>query len=132
MACVSPSPQKPKLRVRKKYPSYAAFPMHGPPVEMHLYDWHHEMINIDKRIYCLMKKKHPNCFSPEAICAILKNVTLEQVWESLDSKVMRRYVFRRNKMCWNLLTQGQVEAQAQQAVLQAAAQAAACRNNRKK
>lgn len=115
MACVAPSlsqqhhhqPKKP-ARKRKKPLSYAAIPMSGPPVQMHRYDWEHEMLKIDRRIYGLLSKNFPKAYSPEEMCKILGDVTLKQVWESLDSKVMRRYVFRMNQCDWNLLTEGQV------------------------
>ena len=78
-------------------------------------DWM-RMSPLCRMIYTMFKHHHPRAYSPEAVYEILQkrlndeNFSLETVWKCLDSSVMRKYIYRRNRLFWNLITERQVEA----------------------
>lgn len=101
---------------RKRVKAFAAIPMSGPIVKMNQMDWHHEMAPLDQAIYKLFWLYATHQCSPERLHMALKksrsfpDLTLKDVWDSLDKPVMRKYVFRMGKFLWALLTEGQIKA----------------------
>lgn len=87
----------------------------SPILPMQRNDWL-SMSDTCRMIYSLFKHNHPKSFSPEVVYDILKrriqdeHFTLEIVWRCLDTWVMRRYIYRRNRLFWNLITERQLEA----------------------
>lgn len=100
---------------RKRIKAYAAIPMSGPIVKMDQTDWHHHMTLLDQAIYKLFWRYYTHRCTPERLQIALKkscgfpDVTLKDVWLSLDKPVMRKYVFRMGKFMWALLTEGQMK-----------------------
>lgn len=88
---------KPKPKPKKKKLSL--------PIDMNPLDWETQFSELDKKIYELFKNCHPITLSPETILLQLEsNVDIRDVWKSLDSKLMKKYLIQLNKFDWRLVT----------------------------
>ena len=82
----------------------------SPPLQVDETTWKTEMTDIDRIVYTQFKRYYPKPFSPEALLDILQRryrrpeAQLQDVWRSLDSPVMMRYIFRKNLNFWFLIT----------------------------
>ena len=97
---------------RNKEPSFCMFPLSGPILSIDQKDWF-GMSSLDKHVYLTFKHHHPNGLSPEYVHKILSphyECTLEEIWKSLDGPALKKYLFRKSKSRWNLITIGQIEA----------------------
>ena len=123
---------KKKKKSRRRRPGDplppAAFPPSGPPVAVDAHDRENKLYPLDLRILGLLRARHEHTWlkgryicglSAEAILDLLNEYNsrsrrppyeLEEIWRSLDAPVMRKYVYRKNKTIWALLTVGQVAA----------------------
>lgn len=86
------------------------------PLQVDQKTWKTEMTDIDRILYTQFKRHYPKPFSPEALLDILQRryrrpeAQLQDVWRSLDSPVMMRYIYRKNLNFWFLITKDQLAA----------------------
>jgi hypothetical protein len=130
---------KKKKKKQKRQPGdpipYASIPPRGPPIKITIDDSAYRLYQIDHRILGLLHTQYQRFvasrskdtrrlgISAEIILERLNahnelqkskhRYTLQNVWDSLDQPVMRRYVYRKNRLLWALVTEGQVEKQQQ-------------------
>lgn len=65
-------------------------------------DWK-EMDDLDKKVYKLLKQRN---YSAEQLNRQIP-VPLKDIWNSLDKKLMRKYIFRKSLFMWGLITEYQ-------------------------
>jgi hypothetical protein len=132
--------KKKKKKKQKRRPGdpipYACIPPRGPPVKVSPEDSADHLYQIDRRVLGLLYTQYQrfaarNCrdtrclgLSAETMLERLNAYSelakstlrymLQDVWNSLDQPVMRRYVYRKNRVLWALVTEGQVEEQRHQ------------------
>jgi hypothetical protein len=133
-------PKQKKKKKQKRRPGdpipYACIPPRGPPIKVSPEDSAYHLYQLDRRILGLLYTQYQRfCgdrrhdarrlgISAETMLERLntynelkkstQRYTLQDVWSSLDQPVMRRYVYRKNRVLWALVTEGQVEEQRQQ------------------
>jgi hypothetical protein len=100
---------------KKKKLSYAQFAPRGPPLKFD----HRDLCIIDRRILGLLHSQYGRGkgrfgISPETMLKRLNELspgmyTIENIWASLDSPTMQQYVYRKNRLLWALITEGQKE-----------------------
>ncbi|MBX9636534.1 MAG: hypothetical protein K2Q45_03175 [Nitrosomonas sp.] len=101
-------------RRKKKLISYAAIPPSGPAVRVLNSDWR-IMTEMDRMLYIWFRRLHPRKCSPEFLLdklerSLKRKVLIEEVWQSMDSAIMCKYIYKANKGVWALLTEGQIKA----------------------
>lgn len=80
------------------------------PIPLNVDDWTDRFSELDQAIYNVFKKNHPTKMSPENVLFQLKKspsssgTTIKQVWASLDSACMKRYIYRASHVDWALVT----------------------------
>lgn len=90
----------------KKKPNYTMFKQIGPHLPMDPVDWF-KMSQLDQMVYMHLKRRN---YSAEVLKQkIGRGIPLEEIWKSLDSELMRKYVFRKSKLFWGLITVYQEE-----------------------
>jgi hypothetical protein len=77
-------------------------PQKGQILPMDPDDWK-EMDDLDRNVYNLLKQRN---YSAEQLNRQI-TVPLEDIWNSLDKKLMRKYIFRKSLYMWGLITEYQ-------------------------
>jgi len=84
------------------------------PLLMDNFTWQKEMNDLERIIYAMFKKNFPKPFSPETLFQLLsrrfEDLCIADVWRCLDSKVMQRFLFRKTRFFWFLITEQQLQA----------------------
>jgi hypothetical protein len=126
---------KKKKKKQKRRPGdpipYSAIPPRGPPIKVSLEDSAYHLYQLDRRILGLLYTQYQKSakdtrrlgLSAEIMLERLnmynelkkspQRYTLQDIWSSLDQPVMQRYVYRKSRLLWALVTEGQVEEQRQ-------------------
>lgn len=80
------------------------------PIPLNVDDWTDRLSSLDQAIYTIFQTNHPIKLSPENVLFQLCKVsthagaTIKQVWASLDSTCMKRYITRTSHTDWGLVT----------------------------
>jgi hypothetical protein len=78
-----------------------------PPLPLNVDDWTDTFTILDQTIYDMFVKQHPAPLTAEAILRKLPRgkYNLKDVWDSLDSTHMKRYLVKEGKFDVYLITQ---------------------------